>query len=312
MNILFKGVFGSKLYCTDNEFSDLDLKQIHIPTIQECILGGYSKNITIKTNDVQNVKNSAQDTDFESYALQEFIKLALQGQTVSIDMLATPKDKTFISSPEWEVLVKNRKRFYTKNMHSFCGFSKSMLLKYSCRAEKLNAFKDFKGFLSKYNKNLLLKDIWEELPENEFYKKVTDDKDRKFFCINGKNMQEFATVDFVIQLIDIQIQDYGKRVRDAAQNQNFDTKSISHAFRVAYELKQIIESGDLIFPLPETEFIKKVKYGQLHFINDGLGQKLEDLLDEVGKLCETSSLPEKPDRKWADEFIISCYEKQIK
>ena len=312
MNTIFKGIFGSKLYGTANEASDTDTKGIFIVPIRDCILGGYSRNINIKTNLEKNVKNSAEDSDTELYALQEFIKLALQGQTVSIDMLSTPKDKTLITSLEWEILVVNRRRFYTKNMNSFCGFSKAMLLKYSCRAEKLNAFKDFKSFLSKYDKNLLLKNIWDELPENEFYKKLTDDKNRRFFCINGKNMQEFATIDFIIQLIDIQIQDYGKRVKDAAQNQNFDTKSISHAFRVAYELKQIIETGDLIFPLKETEFIKQVKYGQLNFIKDNLGEKLEDLLDEVTELCSNSSLPEKPDKKWADDFIISCYNNQIK
>lgn len=312
MNILFKGLFGSRLYETHGEDSDEDYKGIFIVPIRECILGGYSRNINIKTNLEKNVKNTSEDSDTELYALQEFIKLALQGQTVTIDMLSTPKDKILISSPEWEILVKNRKRFYTKKMNAFYGYSRAQLLKYSCRAEKLNAFKDFVEIISKFDQKLQLKDIWNELPENEFYKKIKDDKQRNFFEINGKKMQEFATIEFIKQLIQIQIDDYGKRVKQAAQTENFDYKAASHAFRVAFELKQIVETGDLIFPLPETEFIKKVKYGQLHFINDGLSQKLEDLLDEVGDLCHSSSLPEKPDRKWAEEFIIECYSNQIK
>lgn len=312
MNILFKGIFGSKLYGTDGEGSDTDSKGIFLVPIHECILGGYSRNINIKTNLEKNVKNSSEDSDIELYALQEFVKLALQGQTVAIDCLSTPKDKTLITSPQWEILVANRKRFYTKNMHAHLGYSKAMLLKYSCRADKLNAFKDIYTFLSKYDGNLLLKDIWGDLPEGEFYKKFTDEKDRRFFVINGKQMQEFATVDFVKQLINIQISDYGKRVRQAADNDNFDYKSIYHAFRVIYQVKQIIRTNDLIFPLPENKFLKDIKYGKYHFRNDGLGEKLEDLLDEVTKMCESSSLPEKPDRKWAEEFIISCYKNQIK
>lgn len=311
MNILFKGIFGSRLYETHSEDSDEDFKGLFLPTVKECILGGYSRNINIKTNLKKDVKNSAEDSDTELYALQEFIKLALQGQTVAIDMLSTPKDKTLISSPEWEILVANRKRFYTKKMNAFYGYSRAQLLKYSCRAEKLNAFKDFVDIISKFDQKLQLKEVWTELPENEFYKKIQDDKGRNFFEINGKKMQEFATIEFIKELIQIQVDDYGKRVRQAAQTENFDYKAASHAFRVAFELKQIMETGDLVFPLPETEFIKKVKYGQLHFIKDGLSQKLEDLLDEVGDLCHGSSLPEKPDRKWAEEFIISCYSKQI-
>lgn len=319
MKILFKGVFGSKLYSTDNETSDTDYKGIFTPTIQECILGGYARNINIKTNDVKNVKNSAEDSDTELYALQEFIKLALQGQTVAIDILSSPKDKILISSPQWDVLQANKKRFYTKNMNSFCGYARAISLKYESRAEKLNAFKDTIKFLREHNGSLLLKDIWDKLPENEFCKKIVQDnnfeksgnKDRYFYEINGKKMQEFASIDFVIELISIQISEYGKRVREAANNENFDSKGTSHAFRVAYELKQILETGDLVFPLKETAFIKQVKYGQLNFINDKLGEKLENLIDEVGDLIHSSSLPDKPDKKWADSFILACYEKQI-
>ncbi len=312
MNILFKGIFGSKLYSTDNENSDTDTKGIFIVPIRDCILGGYSRNINIKTNLEKNVKNSAEDSDTELYALQEFIKLALQGQTVAVDMLSTPKDKTLITSPEWEILVANRKRFYTKKMNAFLGYSRAIGLKYQNRAEKLNAFKDIVDFLSKYDSKLQLKDIWSELPENEFYAKITDDQNRRFFEINGKKMQEFATIEFIKELVEIQISDYGKRVKQAVENGNIDWKGLSHAFRVAYELKQIIKTGDLIFPLEETEFIKQIKYGQLNFINDGLADKLQNLLDEVGDLCHSSNLPEKPDKKWADEFIISCYSNQIK
>ncbi len=311
MNILYKGIFGSRLYETHGETSDYDYKGIFTPTIQECILGGYARNINIKTNDVKNVKNSAEDSDTELYALQEFIKLALQGQTVAIDILSSPKDKILISSPQWDILQSNKKRFYTKSMNSFLGYSRAIGLKYGQRAEKLNSFKDILSFLSLYNEDLLISDIWGSLPENQFYKKIVDDNGRRFFEINGKKMQEFASIKFVVELINIQISDYGKRVREAANNENFDFKGTSHAFRVAYELKQILETGDLVFPLQETEFIKQVKYGQLNFINDKLGEKLENLIDEVGDLIHSSNLPEKPDKKWADSFILACYNKDI-
>ena len=73
----------------------------------------------------------------------------------------------------------------------------------------------FKEKLLKEDKNAKLKDIWNKLPENEFYKKVTDDNNRNFYEINGRRMQEFATVDFIIDLVEIQISDYGKRVKEA-------------------------------------------------------------------------------------------------
>jgi len=316
MNILFKGVFGSRLYSTNNESSDYDYKGIFLVPIRDCILGGYSRNINIKTNTEKNVKNSAEDSDTELYALQEFIKLALQGQTVAIDMLSTPKDKTLISSPEWEILVANRKRFYTKRMSAFIGYSKSMQCKFTQRAEKLNVFRDtlkiLEGIKTSFPLEANLWDIWNLLPEDNNRKKIEVDsnrssKNRWVYEVNGKKLQSFASIDYAIEILKIQIEDYGKRVRQAAETNNIDKKSLHHAFRVALELKQILKEGDLVFPLPETQFLKQIKYGELDFFKDGLEVKFANLLDEIEYLIQKSSLPDKPDRDWANNFILSCY-----
>lgn len=316
MHTIFKGIFGSKLYSTDNELSDTDTKGIFIVPIRDCILGGYSRNINIKTNLEKNVKNSAEDSDTELYALQEFIKLALQGQTVSIDMLSTPKDKTLITSPEWEILVKNRKRFYTKRMSAFIGYSKSMQCKFTQRAEKLNSFKDtlkiLEGIKVSFPLEETLWSVWNLLPEDNNRKKIEIDsnrssKNRWVYEINGKKLQSFASIDYAIEILNIQIEDYGKRVKEAAETNNIDKKSLHHAFRVAFELKQILKEGDLIFPIPETKFLKQIKYGELDFFKDELEIKFSNLLDEIEDLIQKSSLPDKPDRDWANNFILSCY-----
>jgi len=242
-------------------------------------------------------------------------------------MLSTPKDKTLITSPEWEILVANRKRFYTKRMSAFIGYSKSMQCKFTQRAEKLNVFRDtlklFENIRSTYNltqlypNGLILWDVWNLLPEDNNRKKIEVDsnrtsKNRWVYEVNGKKLQSFASIDYAIEILKIQIEDYGKRVRQAAETNNIDKKSLHHAFRVAFELKQILKDGDLIFPLPETQLLKQIKYGELDFFKDDLETKFADLLDEIEELCSNSSLPEKPDRKWAEDFIINCYSNQIK
>ena len=45
MKLIYKGIFGSHLYGTNNENSDLDVKQIHQNSLEEIILKKAQNNI---------------------------------------------------------------------------------------------------------------------------------------------------------------------------------------------------------------------------------------------------------------------------
>lgn len=104
---------------------------------------------------------------------------------------------------------------------------------------------------------------------------------------------------------------YGDRARQAALDLGVDNKAISHAFRACFQLKEIYTTGDLVYPLKNAEFLKKVKVGEYKYTADGIGFKLEALLDEVQQLAKKSNFPEKVDRKFWDDFILSIYGKEI-
>jgi hypothetical protein len=104
---------------------------------------------------------------------------------------------------------------------------------------------------------------------------------------------------------------YGERVKKVQSGEGIDWKGLHHAFRVSMEFKEILLTGDLIFPLKDAPWLKEVKYGKYNYINDGLGEKLEDLLNEVTDLCNKSNLPEKPDKDWAEQFILDIYDYEM-
>ena len=97
----------------------------------------------------------------------------------------------------------------------------------------------------------------------------------------------------------------------AADNQGVDWKAVSHAIRVAYEMKEILEEGNITFPLREREFIKRVKAGEFDYLSV-VAPKLEELMDEVEELSATSKLPEKVDRKYWDNWLIKVVDEAIK
>ncbi|MGZ7230903.1 hypothetical protein ACXWOM_10615, partial [Streptococcus pyogenes] len=55
--------------------------------------------------------------------------------------------------------------------------------------------------------------------------------------------------------------EYGERARKAEANEGVDWKALSHALRGGLQLQEIYTTGDLVYPLKDAEFIKKVKAG---------------------------------------------------
>ena len=97
----------------------------------------------------------------------------------------------------------------------------------------------------------------------------------------------------------------------AADNLNIDWKAISHAFRAAYEVKQILTEGTITFPLKEVEFIKNIKLGKVDYMTVA-APKLDALITEVEELSKTSDLPMEVDREMCNNFIISTINTLLK
>lgn len=120
MNTIVKMIFGSHLYGLNTESSDKDYKGIFLPSKEEILLGKIPKTIDLSTNKT-NQKNSKEDIDVEYYSLHYFIKLACMGETAALDMLHAPENMLVETSDIWKEIIKNREKFYTKNLKAFVG-----------------------------------------------------------------------------------------------------------------------------------------------------------------------------------------------
>jgi len=153
-----------------------------------------------------------------------------------------------------------------------------------------------------------LKDIWDELPNIEHTKKYKDEKTGLMvYEVCGKKFQDTTPIKIVLDCLENFYKQYGKRAEDAKNNKNIDFKSLSHAFRAGYQLKEIYETGDLKYPLKEAEFIKNIKQGKYHYQDDNIASKLENLVDEVEVLAKNSSYPEKADRYFFEDWLCDFY-----
>lgn len=300
INILSKIKFGSHLYGTFTPSSDVDYKGVYLPSKDDVILQNVKKSIRFNTNKI-NTKNTSSDIDEEYYSLHYFIKLALEGQTVALDLLHS--NESIISSLIWEDIKYNRSKFYSKNLYSFVGYAKGQADKYGIKGSRMGSLEEvidvFKNFSSK-EKILAIKD---KIPLIDFVE-ITEE----FLIINNRKFDWTTNVEYVLNILEKIYDNYGERTRDAKDNKGIDWKAISHAFRAIYQVEEIIDTGDLKFPLKNKEYIKEIKSGKLNFLD--VSEELEKITNIVIDKLNNSKLPELPDTEFWNNFIVNIYNKE--
>lgn len=311
-HILAKVTFGSKLYGTSVPTSDDDFRAVYLPTIQSLALQRTKDAWEDKTED-----------DTSIFSLQHFCRLASEGQSIAIELLSAPDSAVKITSPIWETLRANRKRFYTKNMHSFLGYAKTMAGKYSARIDRLNdtaaILRVMEGFSTgggwdrpyRWNDDRRLGSIWDQLPVSLNAEKTVNERqsgdDKRAYRVCGRELQATVTVGHAYSVVKTVYDSYGERVRKARDGQ-IEWKAVGHAFRAALQCREIVETGDLRFPLKDAEWLRDLRMGKFNFLECGLDQKLDDLIAEVQEKMERGDLPDKVDPIWVDSLILSAYD----
>lgn len=314
MNILAKIVVGSNLYGTNTASSDMDYKGIFLPDLKDLILGNFlgncPKSINLGTPKESDQKNKAGDIDYELYSLQYFLKLAQEGQTIAIEMLFAPTEMWVNDSPQWRWLNTNRHKFLCKSMKSFFGYCRTQATKYSNKGNRLLAIQKTIEMLSYIGVDSLspLSQCWDQLPEGEFITKYVEPRNNaNMFSVCGRKFHDTACVSYVLEQLYKVRESYGQRAFSAESNQGIDWKAVSHAFRIGLELKEILETSDLQFPLRDAEFLRDIKLGKMNFKEDHLEDKLEDLLQELETLEEKSTLPKNVDIVFAKDWLTRIY-----
>lgn len=314
MNIIVKTIFGSDLYGTKTENSDTDYKGVYLPGKKEILLGKFPKAINKSTNG-SSKKNTKDDEDIEIFSLHEFIKLACEGQTLAIDMLFTPKELIIESSDIWESIVENRNKFISKNLKSFVGYARSQASRYGIKGSRMEESKNVLVYLNMMKElhggNIKVRDLWDTLPVGEHIHKknaTTEHNNVRMYQVCGRFIQENTSVNHAIGIVENFCNKYGKRTEMAKNSKGIDWKAISHAIRAAIEVKELLTTGKIVFPLKDANFLTDVKTGKLDYKTE-VGLRLEKEMEEVEKLIISSDIPELVDTKYWDDFIVHKIEK---
>lgn len=115
--LIFKSIAGSHLYGTNTPESDEDIRGIFIPS-KEYFYGFL--------NNTKHYRSNIEDIEY--HEIRQFLKLILDNNPSSLELLFIPENKWIISSKEWEEIISNRKYFISKKCKfTFSGYAFSQL-----------------------------------------------------------------------------------------------------------------------------------------------------------------------------------------
>ena len=323
--LLFETLSGSKLYGTNSEKSDTDIKGVFLPKLNDLILGKAPKTISFSSGSKYE-KNSSDDIDKTYYSLQYFLELAAKGETNCIDILFAYTNENAVQymSSEWKELTQNIDKIITKNMNAYLGYCKSQCQKYSLKGDKLNNYMSFLKMCEFYynDKNEhgapeTLYNILCRAFHLDSLKHLINFGDHCYF-ITANNKESYISIsDIKFTLTDSiksayhkcqkVINSYGQRAQAAANEDGTDLKAISHCVRVLFQVEELLETGKIEFPLKHADFVKSIKYNTTAMTRDEIMDWIEKKIEYINTQLEKSTLREKADYKWIEKFILKCY-----
>jgi hypothetical protein len=309
MNNIVKMYFGSHLYGTNTESSDVDYKGIYLPSLRQVFLCDVPKSVNNNTKSGNSGKNTPDDVDEEIYSLHYFIKLALNNETIAIDMLHCSDELLVVDSPIWQGIRRNRSKFYTKKLNGYTGYIYRQSAKYGQKGSRLDTCEKFMDFLKRFPEDTKLSTIWEKIPIFSEHIKFIENSPNNLrqLMVVGKIIQETVTTDYAYYVIKNYHDEYGHRAKLAKENQGIEWKAVSHAYRYCLQIEELIETDDIIFPLKERQLLIDIKKGKYNYLEE-IGPMIDEKMNKINKLFEVWDVPKEPDKEFWNEFIVKMYD----
>lgn len=315
--LIYRTMFGSVVYGTNVPTSDTDYKSIFLPEKRDLILERSPKVITNNTKTSQTAKNTSTDVDDEAYSLKHYLKLLAEGQTPMIDMLFAPAEYWDVYSPIIDEIWKNKEKILSKNVLPIIGYCKTQANKYGIKGSRVAAMRNVVEFLKKFPLQNTLNNIpiihWNIGQEDELISIVQIDEKEKgmkpYLDVCGKKMPLSATVKYALSCYQQMLDAYGHRALEAEANRGIDWKALYHAIRVAREGEELLLTGNITFPRPEAPLLLQIRKGELPYKQ--VAELVEEGLQRVEDAAAKSTLREKPDLEWIDDFVYNTYLERV-
>lgn len=311
--IIFLTLGGSYSYGTNMETSDVD--------VRGCALNSPSDLLGL-TNFEQVVHTQ---TDTTVYAFNKLIKLLLNCNPNTIEMLGCKPEHYFLLTDTGRMMIENRKMFMSRRaVHSFGGYATQQLrrLENALARDKMSqarreehirnsmerAVQSFKGRYTEFNKGSVIL-YTDESPR--------EDLDREIFA--DITLKKFPAREFNSMINDLTnvLSDYEKlNHRNNKKDDNHLNKHAMHLIRLYLMCLDILEKGDIVtYRGNDLDLLMSIRHGEYQKEDGTYRQEFFDMVNEfearLAYAKENTALPENPDMKRVEEFVMEVNRRSL-
>ncbi len=304
-NKILEILTGSHLYGTNIETSDTDYSGIFMPDTEYVFGFQHCEEIDISTIDkLSNGRNSEKAIDRKFYEFRKFIKLALDNNPNILEMLFVNDKNIIFKNPIGEKLLQIKHLFPYKGLkHKFLGYAFAQKHKMIIKKDNYFALLNAEKYLKRFDPTKFIFEIalGQLLPRYiEIIKNDTQDT-IKFIKIGEMHFLPTLKIKRVINKIQ-QRMDKTSHRKGYILKHGYDTKFASHLIRLMLEGVELLETGNIKFPLRHRDMILNIKQGKWT-IEDIINYS-DELEQDIEWRYNISKLPTKPRTKEIQDFTI--------
>ena len=313
-NIMFLTLGGSYAYGTNIETSDVDIRGCALNTQEEILTNKKFEQFV------------HEETDTTIYGFNKLVNLLTNVNPNTIEMLGCRPEHYLYISPIGQELIDNRYIFLSKKcVHSFGGYASSQLRRLDNKAARdLGQFQQEAHILNSIkNAACSYKERYFEHPEDAIRlyigESVQEEYDTEIFM--DINLKHYPLRDWKGMWSDMNniVKDYsklGKRNAHAASHSKL-AKHMMHLVRLYLMCFDILDNGEVItYREKDHDFLMSIRNGDYLDENDKPTKEFFNIVDELESQLEmkknSTMLPETPDMKQIEKFVMSVNERVVK
>ena len=312
-NVILLGLAGSYSYGTNNDESDIDVRGIALNRRSDLIgLSEYE----------QYVDNN---TDTTIYTFNKIIKLLLNCNPNTIELLGLNRQHYLYLNSFGEELLDNRNMFLSKRaIQSFGGYADAQLRRlenalardsYPQSEKEMHIFNSVKNTMYRFNSaynsfdNGSLKIYIDKAVNPEF--------DTEIFI--DASLSHYPLRDYKGMLSEMNnvVRDYDKLgKRNKKKDDKHLNKHAMHLIRLFMMAIDILEKGEInTFREKEQPLLMSIRNGEFqnedHTFNEAFYDVLSEYEQKLHYAAQNTILPDEPDMKEVEEYVMSVNERVI-
>jgi hypothetical protein len=315
-SLLYLCKFGSHLYGTNTPESDLDFKGLFLPNKKELLLGRYPKHLQYSSGNDES-RNTEEDIDIELWSLQYFFELLGKGDTGAIDTIFSISNKSAVLYMDHVIrhIFNNPLEFFDPSTNkSFIGYMKGQVSKYGVKGSKLGVLKRIYNWLNnafphfRHMETIRLQDIIDDILEifyDESYCFQKEVNGEQALVVCGKvHLFSIRLSQFFLR-VEKEYQKYGIRAEMTEKNEGIDWKAVSHAIRSLHQIKSLLITGKIEYPIYSADFLLSVKKGEISWTR--CEEIIKEGLDKIERYQKSTVYKGKINNKYIQKTILTLY-----